>query len=123
MTKKTMGRHPVRLVTPYLGSPPTDNMLVTAIVEQNVPQLHFFVYDEPTEYLGPHHDLLLSSMPLCLEWLDYPLSSATKEEGMDTEDGPGSRFGNYVAIGTLEPEIEIYSIDLLDSVYPDTVLG
>ncbi|KAH8981796.1 hypothetical protein EDB92DRAFT_1969660 [Lactarius akahatsu] len=37
-------------------------------------------------------------------------------ESMDTEDGPGSRFGNYVAIGTLEPEIEIYSIDLLDSV-------
>ncbi|KAH9047374.1 WD40-repeat-containing domain protein [Lactarius hengduanensis] len=101
-----------------------DNVLVTAVVEQNVPQLHFFVSDEPTEYLGPHHDLLLSSMPLCLEWLDYPLSSATgKEESMDTEDGPGSRFGNYVAIGTLEPEIEIYSIDLLDSVYPDAVLG
>ncbi|KAH9080339.1 transducin family protein/WD-40 repeat family protein [Lactarius deliciosus] len=103
---------------------PTDNMLVTAIVEQNVPQLHFFVFDEPTEYLGPHHDLLLSSMPLCLESLDYPVSSAAgKEESMDTEDGPGSRFGNYVAIGTLEPEIEIYSIDLLDSVYPDAVLG
>ena len=45
----------------------TDNMLVTAIVEPNVPQLHFFVYDEPTEYLGPDHDLLLISMPLCLE--------------------------------------------------------
>ncbi|KAH9041692.1 hypothetical protein EDB85DRAFT_1919883, partial [Lactarius pseudohatsudake] len=27
---------------------PTDNMLVTAGVEQNVPQLHFFVYDKPT---------------------------------------------------------------------------
>jgi len=96
-------------------------MLVTSIVEQNVPQLHFFVYDEPTEYLGPHHDLLLSSMPLCLEWLDYPVSS--KGESMDTEDSPASHFGNYVAIGTLDPEIEIYSIDLLDSVYPDAVLG
>jgi periodic tryptophan protein 1 len=99
-------------------------MLVTAIVEQNVPQLHFFVYDEPTEYLGPHHDLLLSSMPLCLEWLDYPVSSTTvKAESMDTEDDPASRFGNYVAIGTMEPEIEIYSIDLLESVYPDAILG
>ncbi|KAH9080336.1 transducin family protein/WD-40 repeat family protein [Lactarius deliciosus] len=96
--------------------PASNNMLVTAIVEQNVPQLHFFVFDEPTEYLGPHHDLLLSSMPLCLEWLDYPVSSANKEESVDTKDGPDSRFGNYVAIGTLEPEIEIYSIDLLDSV-------
>ncbi|KAH9080252.1 transducin family protein/WD-40 repeat family protein [Lactarius deliciosus] len=89
------------------ASSSSDNMLVTAIVKQNVPQLHFF---------GPHHDLLLSSMPLCLEWLDYPVSSANKEESMDTKDGPDSRFGNYVAIGTLEPEIEIYSIDLLDSV-------
>ncbi|KAH9033474.1 hypothetical protein EDB84DRAFT_1488762 [Lactarius hengduanensis] len=89
MTKKTMDRHPMCLVTPYLGSPPyalpsfcevlpTDNMLVTAVIEQNVPQLHFFVYDEPTEYLGPHHDLLLSSVPLCLEWLDYPVSLAGK---------------------------------------------
>ncbi|KAH9008212.1 hypothetical protein EDB84DRAFT_1551728 [Lactarius hengduanensis] len=78
MTKKTMGQHQVCLVTPYLGSPPRDNMLVTAIVKQNMPQLHFFVYDEPTEYLGPHHDLLLSSMPLCLDLLDYPVSSAGK---------------------------------------------
>ena len=34
-----------------------------------------------------------------------------KAENMGT---PTSRFGNYVAIGTLEPEIGIYSIDLLD---------
>ncbi|KAH9168847.1 transducin family protein/WD-40 repeat family protein [Lactarius sanguifluus] len=88
--------------------PASNNMLMTALVEQNVPQLHFFVYGEPTEYLGPHHGLLLSSMP-CLEWLDYPVSLATgKEECMDTEDGP---------------EIKIYSIDLLGTIYPDAVLG
>ncbi|KAH9998870.1 WD40 repeat-like protein [Russula compacta] len=103
---------------------PTDNMLVTAIVEQNVPQLHFFVYDEATEYLGPHHDLLLSSMPLCLEWLDYPVSSTAF--AMETDDDPASspsQFGNYIAIGTMDPEIEIFSVDLLESVYPDVVLG
>ena len=42
---------------------------------------------------------------------------------MDTKDSPASHFGNYVAIGTLEPEIEINSIDLLNSVYPDAVLN
>ncbi|KAH9960938.1 WD40-repeat-containing domain protein [Russula dissimulans] len=102
----------------------TDNMLVTAIVEQNVPQLRFFVYDEATEYLGPHHDLLLSSMPLCLEWLDYPVSSTPS--AMDTGDDPShspSQFGNYIAIGTMDPDIEIFSIDLLESVYPEAVLG
>ncbi|KAI0303674.1 WD40-repeat-containing domain protein [Multifurca ochricompacta] len=109
---------------------PTDNVLITAIVEQNLPQLHFFVYDEVTEYMGPHHDLLLSSMPLCLEWLDYPISSTTSSnvDSMDTGDGDGSvpspsQFGNYIAIGTMDPEIEIFSVDLLDSVYPDLVLG
>ena len=102
---------------------PTDNILVTAIVEQNVPQLHYFVYDESTEYLGPHHDLLLSSMPLCLEWLDYPISSAAS--AMDTGDDTHSlsQLGNYIAIGTMDPEIEIFSVDLLESVYPDLVLG
>ena len=99
-------------------------MLVTAIVEQNVPQLHFFAYDEATEYLGPHHDLLLSSMPLCLEWLDYPVSSTAS--AMETDDDPTSspsQFGNYIAIGTMDPEIEIFSVDILESVYPDVVLG
>jgi len=99
-------------------------MLVTAIVEQNVPQLHFFVYDEATEYLGPHHDLLLSSMPLCIEWLDYPVSSTASV--MDTGDDPShspSQFGNYIAMGTMDPDIEIFSIDLLESVYPEAILG
>ncbi len=101
-----------------------DNMLVTATVEQNLPQLHFFVYDESTEYLGPHHDLLLSSMPLCLEWLDYPISSTASamDTGDDSAPSP-SQFGNYIAIGTMDPEIEIFSVDLLESVYPDLVLG
>ena len=103
---------------------PTDNILVTAIVEQNVPQLHFFVYDESTEHLGPHHDLLLSSMPLCLEWLDYPITSTTSamDTGNDLTPSP-SQFGNYIAIGTMDPEIEIFSVDVLESVYPDMVLG
>jgi periodic tryptophan protein 1 len=99
-------------------------MLVTAIVEQNVPQLHFFVYDEATEYLGPHHDLLLSSMPLCLEWLDYPISSTTSAMDMgDDPTAPSTQFGNHIAIGTMDPEIEIFSVNLLESVYPDMVLG
>jgi periodic tryptophan protein 1 len=103
---------------------PEDNMIVTAIVEQNLPQLHFFVYEEATEYFGPHHDLLLSSMPLCLEWLDYPVSSTTSAMSTGDEPAPSpSQFGNYIAIGTMDPEIEIFSVDLLESVYPDMVLG
>jgi WD domain, G-beta repeat len=45
---------------------------------------------------------------------------------MDTGDDPShspSQFGNYIAIGTMDPDIEIFSIDLLESVYPEAVLG
>ena len=74
--------------------------------------------------LGLHHDLLLSSMSLCLEWLNYPVSSTTATaENMDTKDGPASHFGNYITTGTLESETEIYSIDLLNSIYPDAILS
>ncbi|KAH9052907.1 WD40-repeat-containing domain protein [Lactarius deliciosus] len=79
------------------------------------------IYDEPTEYLGPHHDLLLSSMPLCLEWLDYPVSSAGKHGHRRTAPVHVSEITSPSA--RLEPEIEIYSIDLLYSVYSDAVLG
>jgi periodic tryptophan protein 1 len=34
-----------------------------------------------------------------------------------------SGFGNYIAVGTLDPEIEIWSLDVVESMYPNTVLG
>ncbi|CAG8688363.1 4034_t:CDS:2, partial [Racocetra fulgida] len=32
-------------------------------------------------------------------------------------------IGNYVAIGTFEPEIEIWDLDVSNSMYPDAILG
>jgi periodic tryptophan protein 1 len=49
-------------------------------------------------------------MPICLEWLDFTPSSS------------GER-GNYIAVGTLDPEIEIWSLDVVDGIYPDSILG
>lgn len=40
---------------------------------------------------------------------------------MQTDNPP--KFGNYIAVGTLDPEIEIWSLDVMDSMYPDMVLG
>lgn len=44
---------------------------------------------------------------------------------MDTDDSanPLYRFGNYIAVGTLDPEIEIWSLDVVEGMYPDMVLG
>lgn len=92
---------------------PTDNLLVVAKTEDDVSQLDIYVYDESEENLYVHHDLLLPAMPLCLEWLDFC-------PGRTTADG---QKGNFVAVGTLDPEIEIWSLDVVDGLYPDAILG
>ncbi|KAG2365547.1 WD40-repeat-containing domain protein [Suillus spraguei] len=40
---------------------------------------------------------------------------------MQTDTPP--KFGNYIAVGTLDPEIEIWSLDVMESMYPDMILG
>ncbi|KAG1808448.1 transducin family protein/WD-40 repeat family protein [Suillus subaureus] len=96
---------------------PTDNLLVTAKTEDDVSQLEIYVYDESQDNLYVHHDLMLPNFPLCLEWLDFPPASSE----MQTDTPP--KFGNYIAVGTLDPEIEIWSLDVMESMYPDMILG
>lgn len=96
---------------------PTDNLLVAAKTEDDVSQLEIYVYDESQDNLYVHHDLMLPNFPLCLEWLDFPPTSS--EMQTDTQ----SKFGNYIAVGTLDPEIEIWSLDVMESMYPDMILG
>jgi len=64
---------------------------------------------------------MLPNFPLCLEWLDFsPASSST-----NVTPGPiqNSGFGNYIAVGTLDPEIEIWSLDVIEAMYPSSILG
>ena len=77
-------------------------------------QLEVYVYDEREENLYVHHDLLLPAMPLCLEWLDFCPGRT---------DGDASDKGNFIAVGTMDPEIEIWSLDVVDGLYPDAILG
>jgi periodic tryptophan protein 1 len=96
---------------------PTDNLLVVAKTEDEISQLEVYIYDESSENLYVHHDLMLPNFPLCLEWLDFPpVSSASPTSA-------SSQFGNFVAVGTLDPEIEIWSLDVVDPMYPDALLG
>lgn len=96
---------------------PTDNLLVAAKTEDDVSQLEIYVYDESQDNLYVHHDLMLPNFPLCLEWLDFPPTSSEMQQ--DTQP----KFGNYIAVGTLDPEIEIWSLDVMESMYPDMILG
>ncbi|KAG9003066.1 hypothetical protein FRB90_011254 [Tulasnella sp. 427] len=91
----------------------TDNLIVAAKTEDHVSSLEVYVYDESEDNLYAHHDILLPSFPVCLEWLDYPPSSSTSE----------TKTGNYIAVGTLDPDIEIWSLDVIESMFPDALLG
>ncbi|KAG6768282.1 hypothetical protein POTOM_027183 [Populus tomentosa] len=56
-----------------------------------------------------HHEVPLSTFPICTTWLDCPLKGGEK--------------GNFIAVGSMEPAIEIWNLDIIDEVQPAVVLG
>ncbi len=92
---------------------PTDNLILAAKVEDEVAHLEVFVYEDDADNLYVHHDIMLPAVPLCVEWINLPVG---KESGK-------RQNGNFVAVGTMSPEIEIWDLDVLDSMYPNAILG
>lgn len=93
---------------------PTDNLLLAGKVEDEVAHLEVYVYEDKADNLYVHHDIMLPGIPLCLEWLDVPVGGKSNEE---------RTTGNFVAVGTMEPDIEIWDLDVVDSMYPNAILG
>lgn len=92
----------------------TDNMLVAAKVEDEVAHLEIYVYEDEADNLYVHHDIMLPAIPLCVEWLDLRVGNGKAD--------PDSR-GNYVAVGTFDPDIELWDLDTIDCMYPNAILG
>lgn len=92
---------------------PTDNLLITGKVEDEVAHLEVYVYEDEADNLYVHHDIMLPAIPLCVEWLDIPV-------GKNTENRTS---GNFVAVGTMESDIEVWDLDVVDSMYPNAILG
>lgn len=95
---------------------PTDNMIVAAKVEDEVPYLEVYVYEDEADNLYVHHDIMLPAIPLCVEWFDMPV-------GQDVSISDEGAKGNYVAVGTMDPDIELWNLDTVDSMYPNAILG
>ena len=95
---------------------PTDNMIVAAKVEDEVAHLEIFVYEDEADNLYVHHDIMLPAIPLCVEWLDLPV-------GKDVNRVDADSRGNYVAVGTFDPDIELWDLDTIDCMYPNAILG
>jgi periodic tryptophan protein 1 len=91
----------------------TDNLLLAAKVEDEVAHLEVFVYEDDADNLYVHHDIMLPAVPLCMEWVDVPV-------GKDAGKRPN---GNFVAVGTMAPEIEVWDLDVVDNMYPNAILG
>ncbi|CAG2100292.1 unnamed protein product [Medioppia subpectinata] len=82
---------------------PTDNLVLVGHVESDASVLEVRVYNEEDEHYV-HHDIILGSYPICLEWINY---SSSSEEPV-----------NYVGIGDMGKEITIWDIDTVNSLEP-----
>lgn len=92
----------------------TDNMLLAAKIEDEVAHLEVYVYEDEADNLYVHHDIMLPAIPLCVEWLDLPVGKSSVDKD--------SR-ANFVAVGTFDPDIEIWDLDTIDCMYPNAILG
>lgn len=90
---------------------PTDNMVLAARIEDEVAHLEVYVYEDEADNLYVHHDVMLPAIPLCVEWVGT-------RPGKESSEG-----GNFAAVGTMDPDIELWDLDLVDCMYPNAVLG
>ena len=91
----------------------TDNLLLAAKVEDEVAHLEVYVYEDEADNLYVHHDIMLPAIPLAVEWIDLPVGKSSNEKAQ----------GNFVAIATMDPDIEVWDLDVVDSMYPNAILG
>lgn len=66
------------------------------------------MYDQKHGNLFVHHDIPLPSYPLCIA------------HGQVGSDG---NAGNYCAVGTFSPGIEVWNLDVLNALEPSCILG
>lgn len=93
---------------------PNDSILVVAMTEDEFSHLEVQLFSEEGN-LYVHHDITLPDFPLSLAWMDCPPFQAA--------DGSQSSVGNYIAVGTFSPAIEIWNLDVLYPLEPTAVLG
>ncbi|KAH8775523.1 WD40-repeat-containing domain protein [Diaporthe sp. PMI_573] len=92
----------------------TDNLVLAAKVEDELAHLEVYVYEDDSDNLYVHHDIMLPAIPLCVEWLDIACGKSSIDK---------DATANFVAVGTMDPDIELWDLDTVDCMYPNAILG
>eukprot|EP00467_Chlorarachnion_reptans_P012758 CAMPEP_0114511502 /NCGR_PEP_ID=MMETSP0109-20121206/14433_1 /TAXON_ID=29199 /ORGANISM="Chlorarachnion reptans, Strain CCCM449" /LENGTH=410 /DNA_ID=CAMNT_0001691037 /DNA_START=42 /DNA_END=1274 /DNA_ORIENTATION=- len=88
----------------------TDFVLIAGHTEQEYSSAEVHIFDKDRSAVYVHHDIVLPSFPLCMSY--YSNGDAKSEERR-----------NYLAVGTFEPAIEIWDLDVVDAIEPVAALG
>lgn len=103
----------------------TDSLVVSAKTEAEAPILEYVhvtgivvmlfsvqLWDESDYNLYPHHHIMLASFPICLaRGTCHPVG------------GDVGETGNFMAVGSFTPGIEIWDLDVMEALKPVVVLG
>ncbi len=87
---------------------PDDNLIAVGKVRDGFYNLEVYVYNAQQGVLFCHHDVLLGNFPLCMEWVGY-------------DPGEHSQ-GNFLAMGSMTPHIELWDLDVVNTLEPTFVL-
>ncbi|CAP22829.1 Protein CBG01808 [Caenorhabditis briggsae] len=88
-----------------------DNMVAVAKIDKGDYTLECYVYNEADSDWYCHHDYILDAPPLCIEPVQH--DPGNEETGK----------GNLIAVGTMNSEIHIWDLDIMNTATPFLTLG
>ena len=86
-----------------------DRVIMAGKIDQEFSSLEVYIFEQSQGNLFVHHDYLLSSYPVSMEWLGASLFGVEAQNVLK---------GNFGILGLMTPDIEIWDLDIIDSVEP-----